>query len=75
MPDQMQAILYHGILLTEYHATHLILRLFALEGFYVEVLYNDSTSGILTVTSYPDTDGLDHFVSRIDISELNCKDN
>ena len=70
MPEQLLVIMYHGVLLMEYQWSQMAVRLFALEGFYVELLKNQQTNEILTITSHPTIEGLDHFLCRIDISEI-----
>ncbi len=67
MMDQWEIIKYHGVMLMYYTSGDVVLQLYSLEGFYVEILRHAWKGEILTITSHPCIDGLDHFLSRIDI--------
>jgi hypothetical protein len=65
--DQLEVIKYHGVMLMDYTSGDLVLQLYSLEGFYVEILRQAGRGEIQTITSYPCIEGLEHFLSRIDI--------
>ena len=44
--------------------------LYQLSSFYVEVFYDTSTSRVCLIKSFTDTDGLDAYLYKIDISDI-----
>ena len=44
--------------------------LYQLSGFYVEVFYDTSTAKVSVVKSFTDVDGLEAYLYKIDISEV-----
>jgi len=44
--------------------------LFQLDGFYVEVFYNSATDAVSFIKSFSDMDGIEAYLSEVDISEL-----
>ncbi len=44
--------------------------LFQIDAFYVEVFYNTATDTVSFVKSFEDMDGIEAYLSRIDISEV-----
>ena len=68
--DQLITVITHGILLLEFKRYNLVIQLFSLQGFYVEVISNCTTSEVLVITTFIDVDELDHILETIDLSEL-----
>ena len=44
--------------------------LFQLDGFYVEVFYNTATEMVSFIISFEDLDGLEAYLSLVDISDV-----
>ena len=69
LDQQLLAVMNKGILLMECKRYNLIIRLFALKNFYVEVVSNKESHEVITITSYQDVSNLDHLLDEIDISD------
>lgn len=68
--DQLTAVTIRGILLLACKRYNIVIRLFALSSFYVEVVSNPETREILTITVYEDIYSIDHLLDEVDISAL-----
>jgi hypothetical protein len=70
LDDQLVTVMTHGILLMACRKYNLVIRLFALGSFYVEVISNTKTKDVVTITVYEDVNSLDHLLEEIDITDL-----
>jgi hypothetical protein len=59
-----------GVFLMERKSLGVSVLLFQLDGFYVEVFYNTASDSISFIKSFEDMDGIEAYLTRIDISEI-----
>lgn len=59
-----------GVFLMERKSLGVSVLLFQLHGFYVEVFYNTSTEMVSFIKSFEDMDGIEAYLSMVDISEV-----
>jgi len=67
---QEKLLINNGIFLFERKAVGVKVLLYQLSSFYVEVFYDTSTSRVCLIKSFTDTDGLDAYLYKIDISDI-----
>lgn len=67
---QEELVKLSGVFLLERKSLGVSVFLFQLEGFYVEVFYNSATSSVSFIKSFNDMDGIEAYLSSIDISEV-----
>lgn len=70
LDDQLTAVTVSGVLLLACKRYNIVIRLFALASFYVEVVSNPATKEVLTISVYDDVYSLDHLLDEVDISAL-----
>jgi hypothetical protein len=59
-----------GVFLMERKSLGVSVLLFQLDGFYVEVFYNTTTSTVSFIKSFEDMDGIEAYLQRIDIRQV-----
>lgn len=59
-----------GVFLMERKSLGVSVLLFQLDGFYVEVFYDATTSTVSFIKSFNDMDGIEAYLINIDISNL-----
>lgn len=59
-----------GVFLMDRKSLGVSVLLFQLDGFYVEVFYNSAADAVSFIKSFNDMDGIEAYLSEIDISEL-----
>lgn len=68
LDDKLATVKSHGILLITLKGKGVMLRLFALENFYVEITSNRKSNKVIAINDYTDIFKLDHILEAIDIS-------
>ena len=63
-------LINNGIFLFDRKAVGIKVLLYQLSGFYVEVFYDTTSSQVCLVKSFTDMEGLDAYLYKIDISEV-----
>jgi hypothetical protein len=59
-----------GVFLMERKSLGVSVLLFQLDGFYVEVFYNNTADAISFIKSFNDMDGIEAYLVNVDISEV-----
>jgi len=67
---QEKMLINNGIFLFDRKAVGIKVLLYQLSGFYVEVFYDTATSQVCLVKSFTDTEGLEAYLYKIDISDV-----
>lgn len=67
---QERLLINNGTFLFDRKAVGMKVLLYQLSGFYVEVFYDTSTAKVSVVKSFTDVDGLEAYLYKIDISEV-----
>ena len=67
---QKTVILFHGVLLMTRKAKDLQAELYQVDGFYVEFFYRNNSSDLLDVKCYADPAGINAYLKRVDLSEI-----
>jgi hypothetical protein len=67
---QLDLIMKKGIFLTSYSQYNVIIRLFQLQDFYVEIYSFDEDGKIAMINAFRDLKYLDPYLERLDVSEL-----
>lgn len=68
--SQERLVKRKGVFLMERKSLGVAVLLFQLDGFYVEVFYNTATATVSFIKSFNDMDGIEAYLTNIDISEL-----
>ncbi|HEX8313980.1 MAG TPA: hypothetical protein VF609_03255 [Flavisolibacter sp.] len=67
---QEKLLINNGTFLFDRKAVGIKVLLYQLSGFYVEVFYDTTTAKVSLIKSFTDTDGLEAYLYKIDISEV-----
>ena len=67
---QEKMLINNGIFLFERKAVGVKVLLYQLAGFYVEVFYDTVSSTVCLIKAFTETDGLDAYLYKIDISDI-----
>jgi hypothetical protein len=67
---QEKLVKMRGVFLMERKSLGVSVLLFQLDGFYVEVFYNTTTSTVSFIKSFEDMDGIEAYLQRIDIRQV-----
>jgi hypothetical protein len=67
---QERLVKRRGVFLMERKSLGVSVLLFQLDGFYVEVFYNSAMATVNFIKSFNDMDGIEAYLSSVDISEL-----
>lgn len=70
LDDKLATVRNHGTLLITLKGKGVMLKLFSLENFYVEITSNRKSNKIIAINDYTDIFKLDHILEAIDISVL-----
>lgn len=68
--DQLEKVVLEGVPLGTCKRYNLILRLFLLDDFYVEVINLEMRGELVTIRAFQDTDNLEPYLDEIDLSAL-----
>ena len=68
--EQLDALEQHGVLIGEREGTFYHLKLYQVEGFYVELCYHAHFNTLMTVQAFSHTDGLEPYLQQMDIEAL-----
>jgi hypothetical protein len=67
---QEKLVKQKGVFLMERKSLGVSVLLFQVDGFYVEVFYNASTTSVSFIKSFDDMDGIEAYLTNIDISAV-----
>ena len=68
--DKFHILWEDGIFLSYYRGERHSVNLFSLDGFYVEVYYNESNDEILYINAFEDINLLEKYLENININEI-----
>ena len=68
--DKFHILWEEGVFLSNYQGERHSVNLFGLDGFYVEVYYNNFKDEILYINTFENTDLLDKYLEDISINEI-----
>lgn len=67
---QKTVVLFHGVLLLKRKAKDLYAELYQVDGFYVEFFYRANCKDVFDIKCFSDPNGIDVYLKRIDLSEI-----
>jgi hypothetical protein len=67
---QEKLVKWRGVFLMERKSLGVSVLLYQVDGFYVEVFYSPTTDTINFIKSFEDMDGIEAYLTKIDISEV-----
>lgn len=70
LQTQERLLINNGTFLFDRKAVGIKVLLYQLSGFYVEVFYDTVTAKVCTIKSFTETDDLEPYLYKIDISEV-----